>query len=165
MGIYEIKDLDDYYDKLMSKEHKECLIISYFTATWCGPCKMIAPDMKKLGENSKTIIVLKIDVDECEDVASQCDIDCMPTFRFHMGNSLEPIKKLMGADKNQLFNIVGELLELKTSYNNNANVNTNINNNNNVNNNVNVNNDNNILKNDEMDIPFMYNPIPDHKFN
>ena len=25
MGIYEIKDLEDYYDKLMRKEHKDCL--------------------------------------------------------------------------------------------------------------------------------------------
>lgn len=156
MGIYEITDLEDYYDKLMRKEHKDCLIISYFTATWCGPCKMIAPDMKKLGENSQTIVVLKIDVDECEDVASQCDIDCMPTFRFHMGNSLEPIKKLMGADKNQLFNIVGELLLEIKNRNNNASVNDNANTNNNT---------NNILKNEEMNVPFMYNPIPDHKFN
>jgi thioredoxin 1 len=153
MGIHEITDLDDYYDKLMTKEHKDCLIISYFTATWCGPCKMIAPDMKKLGENSQTIVVLKIDVDECEDVASQCDIDCMPTFRFHMGNSLEPIKKLMGADKNQLFNIVGELLlEIKERGAGEANTNQ-------------VANANTILKNEEMDVPFMYNPIPDHQFN
>tara|TARA_B100000575_G_C23030708_1_gene593411 strand:+ start:166 stop:618 length:453 start_codon:yes stop_codon:yes gene_type:complete len=149
MVFHVVENLEDYYNNLMNKQWTNKLIIGYFTATWCGPCKMISPDITKLGESSENILVLKIDVDDCEEVASQCDIDCMPTFRFHIGNSMEPIKKLMGADKNSLFNIIGELLtQINESKNEEAGT-----------------KEQTVKKNTQMEMPFLYNPIPDHNFN
>jgi thioredoxin 1 len=165
MVFHVVSNLEDYYQNIMDKQWADKLIICYFTATWCGPCRMISPDITTLGEKSDALLVLKIDVDECEDVAAQCEIDCMPTFRFHMGNSIEPSHKLMGADKNKLFNIVGELLgninerraELAESNNSGAGpADTNP---------QQPNNQQEVRRNTEMDVPFLYNPIPDHKFN
>jgi thioredoxin 1 len=162
MVFHVVTDLNDYYKNIMDKRWADSLIICYFTATWCGPCRMISPDITTLGEKSDALLVLKVDVDECDEVAAQCEIDCMPTFRFHIGNSLEPSHKLMGADKNKLFNIVGELLghvnemriqreEQATSGGGPA---------------VTIDNpQSEVRRNTEMDMPFLYNPIPDHKFN
>ena len=72
----------------MHKQWYNKLIICYFTASWCGPCKMISPDIETLGKEATNVLVLKIDVDDCDEVASQCKIDCMPTFKFHLKNNL-----------------------------------------------------------------------------
>ena len=59
----------------------KCLVID-FTASWCGPCKMIAPVFKLLSEKFPQIYFLKVDVDEFEDIAMERSINCMPTFQF-----------------------------------------------------------------------------------
>jgi thiol-disulfide isomerase/thioredoxin len=147
MGIHVVQDLEDYYKQMMSVENKNKLIICYFTATWCGPCQMIAKDMVVLGNEVSNIQILKIDVDDCEEVSNQCNIDCMPTFKFHLQNNLEPYKQLMGADKNQLLNIVGELLENIEEHGKQADL-----------------KNQTVPNNDIMEVPNMYNPLPNHKF-
>lgn len=111
MVFYIVKNIEDYYAQILNKHWFDKLIVCYFTAQWCGPCQSISPDIKLLGEKADNILVLKIDVDDCDEVAAQCKIDCMPTFTFHIQNSIEPTNALMGANKNELFNIIGNMLE------------------------------------------------------
>lgn len=37
-----------------------------FTATWCGPCRMIGPYFEELSNGYDSVIFLKVDVDEVE---------------------------------------------------------------------------------------------------
>ena len=111
MGFIEIDDLDQYYKIIMDKENCKKLIVSFFTATWCGPCKSIYPVITNIGEHNDEIFILKVDVDKCEDISEQCGIDCMPTFVFYKNNNIEPCKKFSGADQNTLINTITELLE------------------------------------------------------
>ena len=41
-------------------------VIVDFTATWCGPCRMIGPYFEELSNGYDSIIFLKVDVDEVE---------------------------------------------------------------------------------------------------
>ena len=50
-----------------------------FFATWCGPCKMLAPIIEKVASEHEDITVLKIDVDEVPDVAAKYGIRSIPT--------------------------------------------------------------------------------------
>ncbi|XP_061525642.1 thioredoxin [Phycodurus eques] len=77
-----IKDLEEFDGYLKSSGDK--LIVVDFTATWCGPCKMIGPVFDSASENPAyaDVIFLKVDVDTCEDVSTKCKISCMPTFIF-----------------------------------------------------------------------------------
>ena len=50
-----------------------------FFATWCGPCKMLAPIVEKVASEHEDITVLKIDVDEVPDVAAKYGIRRIPT--------------------------------------------------------------------------------------
>lgn len=51
-----------------------------FHAEWCGPCKMMAPELKRFAQNNKeTIRVLKIDIDKNQPTASHYNIQGVPT--------------------------------------------------------------------------------------
>jgi thioredoxin 1 len=54
-----------------------------FWATWCGPCKRIAPDVEALAEAYKDqVIVGKCDVDDNDDLTSRFGVRNIPTVLF-----------------------------------------------------------------------------------
>ena len=74
------------------------LVVVDFYATWCGPCKIIAPKLEALATEYKDeIIVLKVDVDENEEVAAEYQIEAMPTFVFIKRNAT--VARLVGANE------------------------------------------------------------------
>lgn len=77
------------------------LVVVDFTATWCGPCRMIAPVFESLSERyAGRAVFLKVDVDEASDVSQYCSVSAMPTFHGYKNNLL--VFQFSGADKNQL---------------------------------------------------------------
>ncbi|MDD6028454.1 MAG: thioredoxin [Bacteroidales bacterium] len=67
-----------------------------FWATWCGPCRMVAPVIGKLAEEyDGRIVVGKCDVEECEDIAVEYGIRNVPTILFFKNG--EVVDKLVGA--------------------------------------------------------------------
>lgn len=93
--VYQIKDKADLDAKL--EEAGEKLVVLDFFATWCGPCKMISPKLEELAtELANSILVYKIDVDECEELAMLFNISSMPTFIF-MKNK-EKLETFTGAN-------------------------------------------------------------------
>ena len=59
------------------------LVVIDFFATWCGPCKTIAPKLEEFASKyADKVVIMKVDVDECEDIALEYNISSMPTFIF-----------------------------------------------------------------------------------
>ncbi|RDL31979.1 Thioredoxin [Venustampulla echinocandica] len=65
-------------------------------ATWCGPCKVIAPQVEKFSEEFPNIRFVKVDVDEVPDVAQELGIRAMPTFIVFKNG--EKDKEIVGAN-------------------------------------------------------------------
>lgn len=67
-----------------------------FFATWCGPCKMMAPVIDEIAaEKGDSVAVYKIDIDENPDIAQRYGVMSIPMFvSFKNG---EPVGKVLGA--------------------------------------------------------------------
>jgi len=64
----------------------QTVLVDFF-ATWCGPCKMVAPIVKQLADEGKAK-VCKIDVDEQPELAMQFGVDSIPTLLVFKGGQL-----------------------------------------------------------------------------
>jgi len=57
-----------------------------FFATWCGPCRMLAPVLDQIAKETSDIKVVKVDVDEEPELAAKYEVMSVPTlFAFKDG--------------------------------------------------------------------------------
>ena len=50
-----------------------------FFATWCGPCKMLAPVLEEVQKNHPEVKIVKVDVDENPSLAQEYGVMSIPT--------------------------------------------------------------------------------------
>ncbi len=62
----------------MSKALQADIALVDFSATWCGPCKMIAPVVDELSEEMKEVAFFNADVDENDELAGKYNIMNIP---------------------------------------------------------------------------------------
>ncbi len=76
-------------------EHVEGIAVVDFFATWCGPCKMLAPVFQEVGnELEGKAKFYKIDIDESLDIARQFNVSTVPTIIIFKNG--EAIERLVG---------------------------------------------------------------------
>jgi len=76
------------------------LVVVDFTASWCGPCKRIAPFYDELSAKYPNAVFLKVDVDQCQETAAGQGVTAMPTFMFFRNKT--KLDKIQGADNKAL---------------------------------------------------------------
>lgn len=76
----EITLTKENYTEIVEKSEKPVLID--FWATWCGPCRMLAPFVEQLAEERSDIVVCKVNVDEQDELATRFGIQSIPTLVF-----------------------------------------------------------------------------------
>lgn len=89
----EVKITNENFEAL--KNGEQPLVVDFW-ATWCGPCRAIAPTIAELAEEyDGKVAVGKCDVEECEEIAAEFGIRNIPTIIFFKNG--EMVDKLVGA--------------------------------------------------------------------
>ncbi|CCH61959.1 hypothetical protein TBLA_0F04260 [Henningerozyma blattae CBS 6284] len=97
--IKKISNIEEYNKQLGSTN----LSVFDFYATWCGPCKAMAPHLSKMVETysePKKVNFFKIDIDENPEIARAANITAVPTFVLNKNN--QNVDTIVGADPNKL---------------------------------------------------------------
>ena len=66
-----------------------------FFATWCGPCKMVAPIIDEVAAEREDVKVCKIDVDKDPELAIRFKVASIPTLMVFSGGDV--VKQALGA--------------------------------------------------------------------
>lgn len=85
---------DSNFDSEVLKSNIPVLVD--FWAVWCGPCKMVAPEVEKLAaEKADVLKIGKLNVDENRDTAIKYSITSIPSLLLFKDGQM--VKKLVGA--------------------------------------------------------------------
>ena len=98
---------DSFSDDVLSSSTP---VLVDFWATWCGPCKMVAPVLEEIAtEKAGQLKVAKIDVDANPGVARDFQVVSIPTLILFKDGA--PVKRLIGAKgKGQLLQELSEYI-------------------------------------------------------
>lgn len=104
-------ELDNLTAESFGKEVKnnENLVLVDFYATWCGPCKMLAPVLEQVADEVKEkATIKKLDIDECLDIAKEYNVMSVPTMiLFKNGQEVDRIVGLR--QKNQIIETINNI--------------------------------------------------------
>ena len=91
----EILNKENFNEKVL--QDKGTVLVDFF-ATWCGPCKMFAPVLEQVAQDT-TAKIYKVDIDESEDLARSYGIMVVPTMIiFKDGKQVEKFSGYMQKD-------------------------------------------------------------------
>ena len=65
-----------------------------FYATWCGPCKMLAPVLEKVANSRAEFDIVKVNIEEEQDLAMKYGIETVPTMLVFKNGKL--VDRLIG---------------------------------------------------------------------
>ena len=81
------------FDGLLESEK---LVIVDFWATWCGPCRMLSPLLDEVEEEmADRIVVVKVNVDDADEIAMRYRIMSIPTLIFFKNGQM--VDRTVGA--------------------------------------------------------------------
>ncbi|KAL8771609.1 MAG: hypothetical protein Q9209_003052 [Squamulea sp. 1 TL-2023] len=104
-GVHNLSSKSDYDTALADPS----LMIIDCMATWCAPCKIIAPELVKMSNTHTAARFYKLDIDEVPEVAAELGVRAMPTFV--MFKNGEKIGEVVGAHADALEAKVKDELE------------------------------------------------------
>ena len=110
---YTVIENTQHFKQIIRNEDTEnVLYVIDFHATWCGPCKEIAPYYTKLAEKyGKHMLFMKCDVDEAQELSDVFSIESLPTFVFGYNKNI--IDKFEGANLKKVESKINEYIGME----------------------------------------------------
>ncbi|KAJ4769482.1 Thioredoxin [Rhynchospora pubera] len=99
-NVVVVSSAQHFKEKVEEAKGAKKIVVIDFTATWCPPCRFIAPVFEALSKQFPDVVFLKVDVDEQKEVAQEYNVSAMPTFAF-LKDGVK-VDEIIGADKTSL---------------------------------------------------------------
>merc|ERR1719431_98973 len=90
-------DDDEFFRRTLDSTRR---FVVDFTATWCGPCRTMAPIFDQLSNSHPYLTFLKVDIDKCPNTSTKFGIRSVPSFLFLEGTT--QLDSVGGVDPDQL---------------------------------------------------------------
>ncbi len=88
-------------------ESKKVVLVDFY-ASWCPPCKMLAPILDKISNSRADFDIIKVNIDENQDIAMEYKIEVVPTMVIFKDGIA--IRKIVGLVQEK------EIVELVSNY-------------------------------------------------
>lgn len=108
----KLVESESEFDTILSiKEESAKPILAFYTASWCGPCRLTTPVVKEVMKQfAKDIEVIEIDTDELPEAAEKSGVVSIPTIQLYVRGDLQDT--IVGCvAKSVLVNAVQKVLE------------------------------------------------------
>jgi len=100
-----LEDENDYTNFIQDNR----ILVAYFTAPWCQPCKAVSPVIDNLAiKYSGDVTFIKINLDNFGDFALDCNVEKIPTFLVYHKTKL--VYRTTGVDVTKLIETIQELI-------------------------------------------------------
>lgn len=83
------------------------IVVANFSASWCEPCKSVAPTFKELSVKYPSLVFVTVDVDDLSELSLLMNIQATPTFFFFQDG--QQLAEVVGASKAELLQKVAML--------------------------------------------------------
>jgi thiol-disulfide isomerase/thioredoxin len=106
----KLESLKTKKDFLDFCENNEIAVVK-FTATWCGPCKALEPELEKMAGYFETqgVKIAEVDVDDLKDLSNEMHISSIPhTFVFYNG---QPYADIMGFNPGAIASLIDSVCQ------------------------------------------------------
>lgn len=101
-----LKSVDNEVFKKEVLESEKAVLVDFY-ASWCAPCKMLAPVLEKIASSRADFDIAKVNIDYCEDLAIEYGIEVVPTMLVFKDG--KPVNKLVGyVEEEQILDLMSE---------------------------------------------------------
>ncbi|CAH2034653.1 unnamed protein product [Thlaspi arvense] len=108
-GFVVLKSEKEFNNALSKAQDGSLPSVFYFTAAWCGPCRLIAPVILELSKKYPDVTTYKVDIDEggLSNALVKSNVSAVPTLQFFKGG----VKKaeIVGVDVMKLRSVMEHL--------------------------------------------------------
>ncbi|KAI4343173.1 hypothetical protein MLD38_027707 [Melastoma candidum] len=107
-NICLIKSKEDFDGALTRVRDESSPAVLYFTAAWCGPCRLISPVIEELNQKYPHVTTYKVDIDQegIQGKLMELGINSVPTLHFFQDG--KKVEEIVGADVHGLRSVMEE---------------------------------------------------------
>ena len=89
-----VEHINENQFKSVVLESEKQVLVDFF-ATWCGPCRQMSPILEQVSEERSDVKIVKVDVDENQNLAAEYGVMSIPTLIYFKGG--KAVSQAVGA--------------------------------------------------------------------